>query len=137
MSRSNSEQAMSDTGVKDISNSAGKKHRPILIAVVNGSCTGCEVCLDFCPVDCIDDASPAEYAGTGIPPIRIQVEECIGCQVCAKVCEELSLNAIEMVSVDEFEGRFGIRINDPIAERDTARGAGGRGVTAATPTPPH
>jgi len=40
------------------------------------------------------------------------VEECIGCQVCAKVCEELSLNAIEMVPVDEFEGRFGIRVND-------------------------
>jgi formate hydrogenlyase subunit 6/NADH:ubiquinone oxidoreductase subunit I len=114
MSRSNSEQAMSDTGVKDIPNSAGKKHRPILIAVVNSSCTGCEVCVDFCPVDCIDDASPAEHAGTGIPPIQIQVEECIGCQVCAKVCEELALNAIEMVSVDEFEGRFGIRFDQHV-----------------------
>lgn len=97
--------------------SSMKKSRPRLIAVVNPSCTGCEVCVDFCPVDCIDDASPAEHAGTGIPPIQIQVEECIGCQVCAKVCEELALNAIEMVSVDEFEGRFGIRINDPVAEK--------------------
>jgi formate hydrogenlyase subunit 6/NADH:ubiquinone oxidoreductase subunit I len=43
------------------------------------------------------------------------VEECIGCQVCAKVCEELSLNAIEMVSVDEFEGRFRRHITEPLA----------------------
>ncbi len=103
---------MSDTSVKDIPDSAGKKHRPILIAVVNPSCTGCEVCVDFCPVDCIDDAPPVEFPGANIPPIQIQVEECIGCQVCAKVCEELSLNAIEMVPVDEFKGRFGIRVND-------------------------
>jgi formate hydrogenlyase subunit 6/NADH:ubiquinone oxidoreductase subunit I len=115
MSRSNSEQAMSDTIVKDIPNSAGKKRRPVLIAVVNPSCTGCEVCVDFCPVDCIDDAPPAECAGASIPPIQIQVEECIGCQVCAKVCEELSLNAIEMVSVEEFEGRFGRHITEPLA----------------------
>lgn len=109
---------MSDTSVKDIPNSAGKKRRPILIAVVNPSCTGCEVCVDFCPVDCIDDAPPVEFPGASIPPIQIQVEECIGCQVCAKVCEELSLNAIEMVPIDEFEGRFGIRMHDPIAEKE-------------------
>jgi Pyruvate/2-oxoacid:ferredoxin oxidoreductase delta subunit len=109
---------MSDTSVKDIPESAGKKHRPILIAVVNPSCTGCEVCVDFCPVDCIEDAPPVEFSGGNIPPIQIQVEECIGCQVCAKVCEELSLNAIEMVPVDEFEGRFGIRMHDPIAEKE-------------------
>jgi formate hydrogenlyase subunit 6/NADH:ubiquinone oxidoreductase subunit I len=106
---------MSDTIVKDIPESAGKKHRPVLIAVVNSSCTGCEVCVDFCPVDCIDDAPLAECAGASIPPIQIQVEECIGCQVCAKVCEELSLNAIQMVSVDEFEGRFRRHITEPLA----------------------
>lgn len=91
-----------------------KASRPRRIAVVSSACTGCEVCVDFCPVDCIDDAPPAEYAGASIPPIQIQVEECIGCQVCAKVCEELSLNAIEMVPVDEFERRFGLRVNDDV-----------------------
>ena len=25
-----------------------------LMAVVNESCTGCEACIPFCPVDCID-----------------------------------------------------------------------------------
>jgi len=105
---------MSNTGVKDIPKSAGKKNRPRFIAVVNGSCTGCEVCVDFCPVDCIDDASLAEHAGAGIPPIRIRVEECIGCRICAKVCEELAWNAIEMVPVDEFGRRSGLRFDQHV-----------------------
>jgi Pyruvate/2-oxoacid:ferredoxin oxidoreductase delta subunit len=66
-------------------------------------------------VDCIDDASPAEHAGAGIPPIRIRVEECIGCQICAKVCEELAWNAIEMVPIDEFQRRSALRVGEPTA----------------------
>ncbi len=74
-----------------------------LVAVVNAACTGCETCVDFCPVDCIDEAP-----SSGAAPVRIEIEECIGCQVCAKVCEELDWHAIEMVAVDEFARRFGV-----------------------------
>lgn len=72
--------------------------RPRLIAVVNESCTGCEACVDFCPVDCIDDVAASEPETL---PIHIRVEECIGCEICAKVCEELDLNAIAMVPATE------------------------------------
>ena len=103
---------MSETSRQHLTNGTERPHRVALIAVVNESCTGCETCIDFCPVDCIDDTSSAVRAGTSAPPVRIGVEECIGCQVCAKVCEELDWNAIEMVSADEFERRFGIRVTD-------------------------
>jgi len=82
-----------------------RSSRPRMIAVVKESCTGCDVCVDFCPVDCIDDMPHVECPEELTPPIRIREEECIGCQVCAKVCEDLDQNAIEMVSVDEFECR--------------------------------
>lgn len=75
------------------------KPHPRLLAVVNTSCTGCNVCLDFCPVDCIDHEPPAQAAAAPAPPVHIRDEECIGCQVCAKVCEHLALNAIRMVPV--------------------------------------
>jgi Pyruvate/2-oxoacid:ferredoxin oxidoreductase delta subunit len=103
---------MSETSVQRIPDSAAKKRRARLIAVVNPSCTGCEVCVDFCPVDCIDDLPPIGRVGDMIPSIRIRVEECIGCQVCAKVCDELTWNAIEMVPVDEFERRYGLCASD-------------------------
>jgi Pyruvate/2-oxoacid:ferredoxin oxidoreductase delta subunit len=100
---------ISRTDGKNIPGVAGKQSRPRLIAVVHPSCTGCEVCVDFCPVDCIDGLPPGERSGEMIPSIRIREEECIGCQICAKVCDELTWNAIEMVPVDEFERRSGLR----------------------------
>ncbi len=78
-----------------------ERGRPRRIAVVSSACTGCEVCLEFCPVDCIDDA-PTSAPAT--PPIHIRVEECIGCEICAKVCEELDLNAIDLVPVERLQG---------------------------------
>ena len=75
----------------------GQGKRSRLLAVVTEACTGCDVCVDFCPVDCIDEVPPAESAADTTPPVRIREEECIGCQVCAKVCEQLTLNAIDMV----------------------------------------
>ncbi len=89
-----------------------KKRRPKLMAVVNESCTGCEACVDFCPVDCIDHVSPAGYTGAVLPPVRIRYDECIGCQVCAKVCEHMAWNAIDMIPIEEFERRFDMKITD-------------------------
>jgi Pyruvate/2-oxoacid:ferredoxin oxidoreductase delta subunit len=116
---------MSVADIKDIPQSAGKKIRPMLIAVVNPSCTGCEVCVDFCPVDCIDDPASVEHAGAMTPPIMIREEECIGCQVCAKVCDELTWNAIEMVPAEEFERRSRSHLNDHPVEERTAPAANG------------
>jgi len=78
-----------------------RSSRPRMIAVVKESCTGCDVCVDFCPVDCIDDMPHVECPEELTPPIRIREEECIGCQVCAKVCEDLDRNCIEMVSIED------------------------------------
>jgi len=98
---------MSEQGMDNFSKRSNKKDRPRLIAVVSPSCTGCEVCVDFCPVDCIDDLPRTEPIQETIPPIMIREEECIGCQVCAKVCDELTWNAIEMVPVEEVKRRSG------------------------------
>lgn len=91
-----------------------KKKRPRLMAVVNESCTGCEACIDFCPVTCIDHPAPESYAGAVIPPVRIRHHECIGCQICAKVCEHMAWNAIDMIPIDEFERKYGIKIGDKL-----------------------
>ncbi len=115
MSKSGSEKAMGEAGVPNSPRSAAEKSRLRLIAVVNESCTGCEVCVDFCPVDCIDDVPPADSVAELIPLIRIREPECIGCQICAKVCEELSWNAIEMIPLDEFRRRSGLHAGAPTA----------------------
>lgn len=91
-----------------------KKKRPRLMAVVNDACTGCEACIPFCPVDCIDHEPPAHHTGAVIPPVRIRWHECIGCQICARVCEGMAWDAIDMISIDQFEADFEMRVGDQL-----------------------
>lgn len=51
-------------------------------------------------MDCIEPAPPA-VSPQSPSPIHIREDECIGCFLCAKVCEELTVNAIHLLSVEE------------------------------------
>lgn len=59
---------------------------PKQIAVIDQSgCTGCEACIQFCPVDCIE-----LVPGPSFPDlhkmVEIDLDRCIGCKLCAKHC---------------------------------------------------
>ena len=76
--------------------SMNRSHRPRVVAVIDDDCTGCNTCVDYCLVDCIEPASSASSLKSPLP-VTIREDECIGCVVCAKVCEELGVNAIHLV----------------------------------------
>ncbi len=88
-----------------------KKKKPRLMAVVDeDSCTGCGVCIPFCPIDCIETV-PKEKYNIPIPPVQIIFNECTGCQICAKVCTKLTWDAIRMLPTEKFEEIYGIEID--------------------------
>jgi electron transport complex protein RnfB len=92
---------------------ATKKKRPRELAVIlEANCTGCEVCVPFCPVDCIEKESVARWPDRTIPPVRVRFDECIGCRICVKVCEKLAWDAIEMQPTEDVEKRLGIQISE-------------------------
>lgn len=75
---------------------AGKprKKLPKEIAVIRAdNCTGCEACIEVCPVDCI-----YKVPGLDQPNVQyfcdIDVERCIGCSLCERWCP---WDAIDMV----------------------------------------
>lgn len=89
-----------------------KKKRPRSLAVVDeDNCTGCEACVPFCPVDCIEKVPSDKYDNTPIPPVQVRWNECIGCQICARVCTKLTWDAIRMINTDKFEERYNIIID--------------------------
>lgn len=74
---------------------ARRKIPTFVARVAAEGCSGCEVCIAFCPVDCIL-LWPDPDGGTN-PVCYVVVEECIGCKICARECP---WDVIEMVPYD-------------------------------------
>jgi electron transport complex protein RnfB len=102
---------------------ARKKKKPKEIAVVSpGNCTGCEICVPFCPVNCIEVSPASEHPDRPIPPVRIRYNECIGCTICARVCTKMAWDAITMFVTEEVEKMTGMKMTEKfIPEAPTAK----------------
>src|ERR1700674_5674708 len=80
---------------------AGKarKKLPRQLAVVRAdNCTGCEACIEVCPVDCIYKV-PGEDQPTLQSFVDIDLERCIGCVLCERWCP---WDAIDMVETTQI-----------------------------------
>jgi len=92
---------MSDEGVQSSAPAAPlpkAKKRPKELAVINqAGCTGCEVCIEFCPVDCILTVPGPEY-DQHKKLVEIDLDICIGCKLCVKYCP---WETIEMIPSGE------------------------------------
>ncbi len=87
-----------------------RKKLPKTVAIINAdSCTGCEACLEVCPVDCIEKV-PGELFSALQSWCEIDVERCVGCDVCVYIPTKKSdpyellvcpWDAIEMVPTIE------------------------------------
>ena len=63
-----------------------KDQRPVAWIDEEG-CTGCEVCMEACPVDSIFKADPStisDFSPTGV--CRVDYDTCINCSLCAVMC---------------------------------------------------
>lgn len=62
-----------------------RKKIPTAVAwVERDRCSGCEVCMVVCPVDCIVLLPDPESLCN--PTCEVLADECIGCKICARDC---------------------------------------------------
>ena len=92
---------------------APRKKLPKEIAVINADkCTGCEACIEMCPVDCIENVT----FGLGIAQgsqkwCEIDLDRCVGCDACIVVKQKKTnpymlkicpWDAIEMIPTENL-----------------------------------
>ena len=82
---------------------AGKARKkiPKALAVVRAdNCTGCEACIEVCPVDCI-----YKVPGEDLPTVQwfvdIDLERCIGCSLCERWCPWDAIDMVESTTIAE------------------------------------
>ena len=126
------------------SNRPARKKLPKQLAVIDADkCTGCEACMEICPVDCIEkiEQYPAQ---PGLQAwCEVDWDRCIGCRLCIRVpgkkSESYELQvcpweAIEMARPDELVeavDRMGGPAHYVEANRRRLIGLAGRQVEAA------
>ena len=65
----------------------GKKGPKLLAVVHQSGCTGCEVCIQGCPVDSIELVpGPNAHNPSFNQTVEIDLARCIGCQNCSQDC---------------------------------------------------
>lgn len=74
-----------------------KKAPPKLAVIVQSGCTGCEACIVFCPVDCIEIVPGVRHAQFQ-QIVEVDLARCIGCALCAKHCP---WDTIEMLPYEQ------------------------------------
>lgn len=100
---------------------AGKprKKLPKELAVVRAdNCTGCEACMEVCPVDCIYKVPGEDQPSLG-SFVDIDLERCIGCSLCEVWCP---WDAIDMVDTPRIGEAVAVKGGPPdYVEKNQAR----------------
>ncbi|MCL5104195.1 MAG: ferredoxin family protein [Armatimonadetes bacterium] len=60
------------------------------IKIDREKCKGCELCVHFCPNDCITMEDSFNHKGYR-PSCFMRRDECSGCAICARVCPDVAI----------------------------------------------
>jgi 2-oxoglutarate ferredoxin oxidoreductase subunit delta len=65
--------------------------------IIPERCKGCRFCIDFCPLDVLEETSAMNSRGYHYPVVAEGKEDaCISCQFCSVICPEFAIYTEEI-----------------------------------------
>lgn len=107
--------------MSELKKAAGRKLPRELAVIDADQCTGCESCIEVCPVDCVSKIEPCPDTPGLQSWCEIDWDRCIGCRLCIRIpangAQPHTLTvcpweAIEMVPVERIVEAVG-RMSGP------------------------
>jgi len=67
-----------------------KKIAEVVWNVIEDFCKGCGFCMEFCPVNALEQSD--KINARGVHPPKMKDEDlCIGCGLCERICPEFAI----------------------------------------------
>ncbi len=64
-----------------------------MIKIDEEYCKGCNICIDFCPLEVLKVSERINRKGYYPPEVEVE-EQCIGCRFCELLCPEFAIMII-------------------------------------------
>jgi len=64
-----------------------------MIEVKDDWCKGCDICIDRCPVDALEESDKLNRRGIRPPKLK-EENECNYCRLCELICPDLAITVI-------------------------------------------
>jgi 2-oxoglutarate ferredoxin oxidoreductase subunit delta len=74
-----------------------------IVHVIDDRCKGCRFCIEFCPMDVLEESERFNAKGYH-PPEVVKPEACVYCQLCELICPEFAIYVVDAKEADEKEG---------------------------------
>ena len=76
-----------------------------MIEVKDDWCKGCNICIERCPVDALEESDKLNKKGIRPPKLKKE-NKCNFCRYCELICPDLALTVIEDKDVKKIEKKI-------------------------------
>ena len=64
------------------------------IHIIKNRCKGCNFCIEFCPMDVLEESDELNERGVH-PPRVVDESKCIYCRFCSAICPDFAIFVLE------------------------------------------
>jgi len=74
------------------------------IYIIKDRCKGCNMCIDFCPTEALEESEEFNAKGYHLPKLKDD-DLCVGCGFCELICPEFAIYCVKEEKKERRDGK--------------------------------